>query len=60
MRIESSATDMFRYFQVDVLEAIGDPTHEEHLAMWRWAGGPFDPLSFDVNAANIALRNLKP
>lgn len=47
------------YGYTEFLEAIGDPTHEEHLAMWRWAGGPFDPHGFDVNAANIALRNLR-
>ena len=24
-------------------EAIRDPSHEEHDAMRRWCGGPFDP-----------------
>lgn len=40
----------------DFLEAMGDPSHEEHAAMWRWIGGPFDPRGFDVNAANRAVR----
>ena len=41
------------------LEAIRDPMHEEHIAMWRWHGGPFDPAGFDVNAANAAIRKLR-
>ncbi|MDB5827937.1 MAG: Plasmid pRiA4b ORF-3-like protein, partial [Variovorax sp.] len=44
---------------MEFLGAITDPTHEEHIAMWRWAGGPFDRQGFDVNAINLALRNLK-
>ena len=40
-------------------EALQDPTHEEHDAMWRWAGGPFDPAGFDRNAVNAAIRKLK-
>jgi len=27
--------------------------------MWRWAGGPFDPQGFEVNATSLALRKLK-
>ena len=41
------------------LQAMRDPTHDEHEAMWRWWGGPFDPNGFDVNAANMAIRRLK-
>jgi hypothetical protein len=40
----------------DFLAAIVDPSHEEHGAMWRWSGGPFDPRGFDVNAANRVIR----
>jgi hypothetical protein len=40
----------------DFLAAIVDPSHEEHGAMWRWNGGPFDPRGFDVNAANRVIR----
>jgi hypothetical protein len=44
---------------MEFLQAIRDPTHEEHDAMWRWCGGPFDPAGFDINAANAAIRTLK-
>jgi hypothetical protein len=30
------------------LEAIRDPTHEEHDAMLEWVGGHFDPEAFDL------------
>jgi hypothetical protein len=43
----------------DFLEAISDPSHDEHAAMWQWSGGPFDPTGFDVNATNAALRRLR-
>ena len=43
----------------EFLEAIADPNHDEHAAMWQWSGGPFDPAGFDVNAANAALRRLR-
>ncbi|MCL5985460.1 MAG: plasmid pRiA4b ORF-3 family protein [Actinobacteria bacterium] len=33
----------------DFLEAIGDPSHEEHEEILEWAGGEFDPEYFDVN-----------
>ena len=44
---------------MDFVQAMRDPTHEEHVAMWRWYGGPFDPAAFDVNAANAAIRKLR-
>jgi hypothetical protein len=47
------------YGYMEFLNAVRDPTHEEHEAMWRWCGGPFDPSGFDVNAANAAIRRLK-
>lgn len=40
----------------DFLQAITDPSHEDHDAMWRWWGGPFDPAGFDINSANRAIR----
>jgi hypothetical protein len=40
----------------EFLEAIRDPSHEEHDAMRRWCGGPFDPTGFDVNSANRDIR----
>jgi len=44
---------------LDLLEAISDPSHEEHASMRRWSGGSFDPAGFDVNATNAALRRLR-
>jgi hypothetical protein len=43
----------------EFLEAISDPSHDEHAAMWQWNGGPFDPAGFDINATNAALRRLR-
>ncbi len=40
----------------EFLKAIRDPSHEQHNAMWRWWGGPFDPTGFDINSANRAIR----
>ena len=40
----------------EFLQAMSDPSHEEHDAMWRWWGGPFDPRGFDINAANRDIR----
>jgi hypothetical protein len=44
---------------MEFLTAVRDRTHEEHVAMWRWVGGPFDPVGPDVNAANAAIRKLR-
>ena len=44
---------------IEFLQAVRAPTHEEHIAMWHWAGGPFDPSGFDINAANAAIRELR-
>jgi hypothetical protein len=43
----------------EFLQAMRDPTHEEHEAMWRWCGGPFGSAGFDVNATNAAIRALR-
>ena len=44
---------------MDFLEAALDPSHEEHKAMRRWFGGPFDSKGFDVNAVNARLRGVR-
>jgi hypothetical protein len=31
----------------DLLEIVGDPTHEEHAGTMEWLGGSFDPGAFD-------------
>lgn len=44
---------------MDFLEAIRNPTHEEHLHLWQWNGGPFDPVAFSANDVNRALKRLR-
>lgn len=41
------------------LEAMRTPAHEDHLQMWRWNAGPFDPSAFSANDANRAIRRLR-
>lgn len=43
----------------DFLQAITDPVHPQHLDMWKWNGGPFDPAGFDLNGVNAAMRKLR-
>lgn len=38
------------------LEAIADPSHPEHDAMFEWCGGDFDPEHFDLAQTNDLLR----
>jgi hypothetical protein len=38
------------------LEAIADPTHEEHDSYLEWIGGEFDPAAFDLDGVNERLR----
>lgn len=42
----------------ELLEAVADPTHEEHDNLLDWVGGAFDPALFDLAAVNIALQRL--
>ncbi|MGV8826650.1 plasmid pRiA4b ORF-3 family protein [Methylibium petroleiphilum] len=44
---------------LDFVQAMHDPTHQDHLQMWRWNGGPFDPSAFSLNDANRAIRKLR-
>jgi len=44
---------------MDFVHAMHDPKQEEHLQMWQWNGGPFDPSAFSVNDANRAIRRLR-
>lgn len=37
------------------LEALADPTHDEHASMLEWIGGPFEAERFDVISANDRL-----
>ena len=47
------------YGYADLLQVLADPRHEEHEHMMEWAGGPIDPASFDLVAANVALQGLR-
>ena len=44
---------------MDFVQAMRDPTHEDHLQMWRWQGGPFDPAGFSLNEANRAIKKAR-
>ncbi len=41
------------------LEALADPTHEEHDDYLVWVGYKFDPTAFDLATANAALQRLR-
>lgn len=41
----------------EYLEALADPTHEEHEHWMEWRG-PFEPEAFDLMAVNDALRKI--
>ena len=43
----------------NLLEAIRDPTHEEHEAMMDWLGGRYDPEAFSVEEVNRRLMPLQ-
>lgn len=42
-----------------LLQALADPTHEEHDDLTEWVGGPFDPTAFDLAATNAALQQVR-
>ena len=43
---------------MDFLEAVLDPTHEEHQALLDWYGGPFDPSDLDETPARLGLKDM--
>ena len=43
----------------DFLAAIRDPAHEDHATMLKWCGGAFDPATFDLDAVNAELSQIK-
>ncbi|WP_425111168.1 plasmid pRiA4b ORF-3 family protein [Burkholderia anthina] len=43
----------------DFLDAITDPTHEEHDHFLEWCGGSFDPAAVDLVLANQLLSEVK-
>ena len=40
------------------LEAIHDPTHDEHEEYLAWVGGEFDPEAFDLEEINTRLHRI--
>ena len=43
----------------NLLEAIRDPTHEEHADLLDWVGGEFNPEAFSVDDVNRGLAPLQ-
>jgi Plasmid pRiA4b ORF-3-like protein len=43
----------------EFLQALKDPTHEEHTDVPRWVGGSFDPTRFDLDLVNQLLATVK-
>ena len=43
-----------------LLDALADPSHEEHETMMEWTGGVFDPESFDCETVNLSLNRRVP
>ena len=46
------------YGYSELLERLGESTHEQHSDAASWVGEGFDPRSFDLATANIRLRGL--
>ena len=44
------------YGYAEMLDALADPTHEEHESYIEWLGAPFDAEAFDLKAVNETLR----
>jgi hypothetical protein len=44
---------------IEFLEAIGDPSHEDHHQQLEWCGGSFDPDAFDLVAVNERLSEFE-
>jgi hypothetical protein len=42
----------------NLLEALADPTHEEHEELTDWIGEDFDPERFDIVAVNARLQRI--
>lgn len=45
---------------LDFLEAIGDPSHEDHQDLLQWIGGYFDPEALDVDRTTQAMQTGLP
>jgi hypothetical protein len=43
----------------DLLEALADPKHPDHLDLKDWIGGEWDAARFDLNRVNAILKRIK-
>jgi hypothetical protein len=43
----------------DLLDALRDPTHEQHQEMRDWLGADYDPEAFSIEAVNRILTRLR-
>jgi hypothetical protein len=43
----------------EFLEAISDPSHEEHYSYLEWWGTEFDPEEFNIEEVNTSLGQMK-
>lgn len=44
----------------DLLDALRDPTREQHEELQDWVGGDYDPEAFSIEAVNRILPHLLP
>lgn len=44
---------------IEFLNAIDDPSHEEHEEMLEWCGGQFDPTALNIEDINARLSEVK-
>jgi hypothetical protein len=43
----------------DLLDALGDPTHEQHEELRDWVGDDYDPDAFSIDDVNRMLTPLR-
>jgi hypothetical protein len=44
---------------LNFVDAIGDPTHDEHEDLLEWVGGKFDPEAFDLQRTDKAVKSCR-
>lgn len=48
---------IFGYY--NLLQAVADPKHPDHVDLTEWLGGPWDSSALDLDAVNEDLKRLK-